>query len=324
MAKNYGWCTEMVRYYLGIDGGGTKTDAVLFSSEGGIVQRVIGAGTNPNSIHDEQVTERFQDIFLKLMSHNRPDSVTGCFAGLAGSDHPAITRKLARCIRQACPVPIDHLQVGNDAMNALWSGTEGGPGLVVIAGTGSIAYGMQRNGKDFRIGGWGYLFGDEGSGYDIGREAIRCTLMSYDGRKPKTQLTAALENYFKVDAIADIVPIIYRCSKNVIAGLAPHVETAALRGDQLAHEVMSHAARSLILLIRSGMRRFNEDIEVVLTGGVWESSIIREMVSTAIQRAFIFPKHPPVYGSIAKCCMEWEKAKSRLILENVKKQIRRE
>ncbi|MFD2615990.1 N-acetylglucosamine kinase [Terrilactibacillus laevilacticus] len=310
----------MLRYYIGIDGGGTKTDAVLFSSDGQLINRVIGAGTNPNSIDHGQLIGYFKNIFLELIDIKYANiKITGCFAGLSGSDHPSLTKKLFNCINKSCPVPIEHLIVGNDAMNALWSGTDGEPGLVVIAGTGSIAYGVRKNGDHFRIGGWGYLFGDEGSGYDIGRETIRRVMMSYDGREQKTQLTSMLKEYFKVEQINDIIPIIYRTSKNVIAGLVPHVEKCALNGDELANKILSNAAQSLILLINCGINRLlSEDTRIVLTGGVWKSLIIRETVCRSIPHPLIFPVCAPVYGSIAKCFIEWEEKSTKKFFENIK------
>lgn len=310
----------MDNYYIAIDGGGTKTDAVIFSTGGQLINRVIGAGTNPNGMDFNQVTEHFRKLFSELMSVKKPVSIAGCYAGLSGSDHPALTRKLANAIKDACPVKISHLQVGNDAMNALWSGTDGRPGLVVIAGTGSIAFGILENGKYFRMGGWGYLFGDEGSGYAIGRETVRRVLMVYDGRERETTLISALTRYFHVQSINDIVPIVYQSSKDVIAGLVPIVASEAEQGDCLAEHILFEAAQDLISLIQNGMSKFESVPETVLVGGVWNSRIIREKVCSGISAPFIFPDYPPVYGSIAKCVNEWECQNERL-LDSLKKQL---
>lgn len=311
----------MNRYYLAIDGGGTKTDAVLFTTNGTIVQRIIGGGTNPNNTTSDELIGHFQSLFSKLLQGLDINNISGCFAGLSGSDHPKLTNKLAQCIRRSCPVKILKLIVGNDAMNALWSGTDGKYGMVVIAGTGSIAYGILKSGKNFRVGGWGYLFGDEGSGYYIGNQAIRHAMKTFDGRESKTQLTDILNNYFCVESISDIIPVVYGSSKNVIAGIVPFIEKAGLNGDQLAERILIEAAQQLILLIQSGLRHFNYPVEIVLTGGIWNSKIIRNYVCQNLKENFVFPEVPPVYGSVCKCVMEWDKDRSSLLLPRLKTQL---
>ncbi|SFG62519.1 N-acetylglucosamine kinase [Sporolactobacillus nakayamae] len=310
----------MDNLYLAIDGGGTKTDAVLFNSTGAIINRAVGMGTNPNGMSFDEVTLHFKKLFTNLLLTNSMKKIKGCFAGLSGSDHPELTRKLADCIQEACPLPIHHLIVGNDAMNALWSGTEGASGLVMIAGTGSIVFGIKDNGASFRIGGWGYLFGDEGSGYFIGREAIRHVLMTFDYREQTTSLTMALSNYFHVPVISDIVPIVYKCSKDIIAGLVPIISREAEQGDYLAKQILFDASRELVALLQSGIERFETTPHVVLAGGIWKCRIIRETICSAVSMPLIFPSCPPVYGSIAKCVNEWEK-KDEKLLRSLKRQL---
>jgi Predicted N-acetylglucosamine kinase len=307
-------------YYLAIDGGGTKTDAVLFTSDGVICNRVIGEGTNPNGMDFKNVEGHFRTLFSKLMSASSPGKINGCFAGLSGSDHPALVRKLSDCIRAACPVTIDVLQVGNDAMNALWSGTDGKSGLVVIAGTGSIAFGILPDGKSFRVGGWGYLFGDEGSGYDIGRETIRRVLMAYDQREQETLLTSALTTCFHVRKIIDIIPVVYQSPKSAIAGLVPVVAEMAKKEDALAISILDEASDRLISLIQSGLLRFAQKPAVVLAGGVWKCERIRHTVVRKTGLPFIFPEYPPVYGAIAKCVSEWENG-DRQLLNQLRQQL---
>ncbi|MCO7128049.1 hypothetical protein NIE88_20100 [Sporolactobacillus shoreicorticis] len=306
--------------YLAIDGGGTKTDAVLFNSTGTIISRTIGSGTNPNGMSFNEVTLHFKKLFANLLLNNSIKEIKGCFAGLSGSDHPKLIKKLADCLREACPLPIHHLIVGNDGMNALWSGTNGASGLVMIAGTGSIVYGIKHNGASFRIGGWGYLFGDEGSGYSIGREAIRHVLMTFDHREQTTSLTIALSNYFDVSVISDIVPIVYKCSKDIIAGLVPIISREAEQGDHLAKQILSDASKELIALLQSGLDRFETMPHVVLVGGIWKCRLIRETICTAVSVPLIFPSCPPVYGSIAKCVNEWEKKDEKLLF-SLKRQL---
>lgn len=313
---------EKINYYIGIDGGGTKTAALLFNSEGKIIRKTIESGTNLNSVEIDQVAKRMESLFSRLCSPLHLQEICGLFAGLAGADHPKTINTYKRIIRQVCPLTIRQLIVGNDAMNAFWSGNEADNGIVVIAGTGSIAYGMKDNHEYFRIGGWGYLFGDEGSGYYIGKEAVRRTLMAYDGRLPATKLTMILKNYFSVDTILDIVPIVYQSTRDMIAGLAPKVSQAAERGDDLALQLVNEASNSLSQLIYYGRKRFQESVPIVLTGGVWNSSVIRQGVQRRLKNVdLIFPKVSPVYGSAVKCIKEWETAQAKKILPILKEQM---
>lgn len=315
----------MTNYYIGIDGGGTKTAALLFNSEGEIIGKTVEAGTNLNSVEMEQVANRMELLFSRLCSSLPLHEIRGLFAGLAGADHPDTINTYRRIIRQACPLTIQQLIIGNDAMNAFWSGIEADNGMVVIAGTGSIAYGMKNNREFFRIGGWGYLFGDEGSGYDIGKEAVRRTLMAYDGRLPATKLTTILKDYFSVGTILDIVPIVYQSTKDRIAGLAPRVEQAAEWGDALALQIVNEASDSLSELISYGRQRFQEEsVPIVLTGGIWNSSLIKQRVLRRLKNVdLIFPQFSPVYGSAVKCIKEWEIEHARQILPNLKEQMNR-
>lgn len=314
----------MPKYYIGIDGGGTKTDAVLINSLGNLIRRVKGKGTNLNNESKEEITTRFNLIFSELLVNIQIHEIEGIFAGLSSADHLTASKIFDHCIRQACPLSIRHLLIGNDAMNALWSGTENSNGLVIIAGTGSIAYGVKENGDDFRVGGWGYLFGDEGSGYAIGREAIRRTLMAYDGRLQATNLSAVLTDYFSVPKFLDIVPVIYQSSKDRIAGLTPMVEQSALRGDTIAAAILEEAADALIDLIRFSQKRFSLPVDIVLTGGIWCSTIIRKRVTRLMNEAsFIFPKYPPVYGSLVKCLTEWLPCEKKRLLPKIMQEFSR-
>jgi N-acetylglucosamine kinase-like BadF-type ATPase len=308
------------QYYLAIDGGGTKTDAILFCADGRLVGRAVGAGTNPNGMAFDRVTANFRTVFRQLFMAETPAELSGCFAGLSGSDHPQLMKKLAASLRAACPIPLRHLEIGNDAMNALWSGTDGGPGLVVIAGTGSIAFGMKPDATSFRIGGWGYLYGDEGSGYDIGREAIRQALRTVDGREKRTLLTEAICAYFQVEKTADIVPPAYRCDKKVVAGLAPVVARIAAAGDPPAGRILDKAAQNLIELVRSGLSRFEQTPMVVLAGGLWKCTAIRRQVQDAVNVPVVLPACPPVYGSAVRCILRWEQ-RDTAVFARLKKQL---
>ncbi|WP_229745384.1 N-acetylglucosamine kinase [Pullulanibacillus pueri] len=291
----------MVDYYVAIDGGGTKTDAVLFDHTGHIHHRVIGESTNPNAPTQEQLTERFKSIFNALFLSHKANisSLKHCFAGMSGADHPVLNDRIRQIIQGTLPVPAERVQVENDAVNALWSGTEGKEGMVVIAGTGSILYGRYANGESFRIGGWGHLVSDEGSGYHIGREAVAYALKAHDGLREKGVLFESLLKHFQIEKMSDVIPLIYDDPKPALAGVVPIVDKATAQGDPVAQQIMETAIQALLELIHAGLDHFNQKrISIVATGGIWKSETIYNNVRDQIEQPLIRPEVPPVYGSM--------------------------
>ncbi|GGE49584.1 N-acetylmuramic acid/N-acetylglucosamine kinase [Pullulanibacillus camelliae] len=288
----------MTKSYVAIDGGGTKTDIVWFNESGQMLQRVLGPSTNPNNLSEEELAERFQSLFLKLFREQSPTSIKHIFAGMAGADHPLLNGRIQNVLEKVIGDRAEHIQVENDAVNALWSGTDGKAGIVIIAGTGSILYGRSPDGQSFRIGGWGHLVSDEGSGYFIGREAIHYALEAYDGLQEKGLLYDAILKHFNSENMSDVIPIIYDHPQSTLAALVPIVERAAVNGDVVAHQIIEKAAHCLITLIHSGLDRFENRVPVVLAGGVWNVKLIMQTVTEAIAATFIRPEVPPIYGSI--------------------------
>lgn len=290
---------EMMRYYVAIDGGGTKTDAALFDDGGHLIRRAIGGSTNINALTEGEIRETLRSLFAELFVDEKPEAITRCFAGMAGADHPVLNDRLKALLTETLPVPCGDIVIENDAVNALWSGTDGKPGLVVIAGTGTIAYGRKADGESFRIGGWGHLIGDEGSGYAIGKEALRHALRAHDGRDSPSLLYENIKAHFKIEAMPDVIPLVYGAGKSVFAGLVPVVLKAVDAGDPTALRILRNAADDLAELIEAGCRRFGDNPPlIVLAGGLWRSERLRSLATERFKQTFIVPEIPPVYGSM--------------------------
>ena len=289
----------MPRFYVAMDGGGTKTDAVLFDDTGRVIKRTIGGSTSPSALTDEQLEKNFSAIFTDLFSEEQPPVITRCFTGTSGANHPILNGRLTQIMEKTLPVPCESIQVENDALNALWSGTDGAPGVVVIAGTGSIAYGCLADGSKFRIGGWGHLVGDDGSGYYIGKEAVRAALRAHDGIEQPAPLYGKIMKHFNIGSMPDVIPIVYSSNKTTLSNLAPIVIESAKDGDPAAVRILENSARYLAELIEAALVQFNEpNVPVVLVGGLWHSDLIRTGATEGIRASFIMPKYPPVYGSM--------------------------
>jgi N-acetylglucosamine kinase-like BadF-type ATPase len=164
--------------------------------------------------------------------------------------------------------------VVNDALVALVAGVGDAPGVVVICGTGSIAYGRNRDNAAARAGGWGHVLGDEGSGYWIGRQALRVVTRAADGRGPRTALARRVLDHFGVPRASDLVTRVYEegAGHPALAQLAREVQQARDEGDELATRILEQAAHELVKAARSVVDRLHlaeETFDFILSGGVF-------------------------------------------------------
>jgi N-acetylglucosamine kinase-like BadF-type ATPase len=185
-------------------------------------------------------------------------------------------------------IDAERLVVTHDAKIA-WAGAmEGAPGLIVIAGTGSIAYGENARGESGRAGGWGYIYGDEGSGFDIARQAVRATLKEHEGWGPRTALTPALMELTGAANANDGLHRLYTADwpRARVAELAMTVDRIASEGDPVAADILRNAAQQLALLAASVRRQLwtgeGDAIQISWIGGVFQSEILLERFRTLV------------------------------------------
>ena len=170
--------------------------------------------------------------------------------------------------------PGTRVLVVNDALVALEAGAPGSPGIVIICGTGSIAYGRNAQGLAARSGGWGHIIGDEGSGYWIGRQAVQAVMRDADGRGPATSLSQQVLAHFDVPVASSLVHIVYgpHSANRSMAMLGPSVQLASESGDEVASAILDRAASELALAARSVAERLRlrtDSFPFVLAGGVF-------------------------------------------------------
>lgn len=296
-------------YVIGVDGGGTKTAALLADGQGNLIVQAVAGPTNPNGMTKELVQEAFIALFSSL-EEQAPEAypqVSSIFAGSAGAsnDH---NKQMLHDLIQTCAPQNAKIQVEADAVNALYSGTYGKPGIVQISGTGSITYGVNRQLKQDRIGGWGYLFGDEGSGYDLGRQAVAGVLRVEDGRGEDTAMRSLIYAHFGIDQPQDLIQKIYAAPfpKQEIAPLAKIVFAAFAENDSLAGEILKQSARETALSIQilyKRLFRLEEQVDVVLCGGVFSDKdvlpwLIEQELHDSPECRLVLPKLSPVGGSV--------------------------
>ena len=206
-------------FVLGIDAGGTKTVCLVADEQGHVLASARGPGANLPSLGELEVEKVLHEVMEQAMLGQSGVPAVICL-GIAGVDRAedaAIIRSIMRRIGNKAPV-----LVVNDALIALEAGAGDGPGIVVIAGTGSICYGRNERGQAARAGGWGYILGDEGSGWWMGQRAIQAVMRQADGRGPATSLTPRVLAHFGVTDAAMLVHEVYYHDprRRLIAGLA--------------------------------------------------------------------------------------------------------
>jgi N-acetylglucosamine kinase len=262
-------------YVVGVDGGATKTAALLGTVEGKVVGRGIAGTSNYHNVGPTLAGESIRAAVKRAQRNAKLTSVMPRTAvvALAAINSPRDLRLTERFVRRARIA--EKAYAIHDTVAALCAATQGAPGIVVISGTGCVAAGINQAGKYIRVGGWGYLVNDEGSAYDVGKKALRATFRALDGRGPPTSLTRSLKHRFGVSSVKEIQNTIYTKNWRVteIASLAPLVSRAA-KSDNVCRDILKEAGMSLAELVtvtakRLGMAR--TAFPVVTVGGNFKS-----------------------------------------------------
>lgn len=262
----------MADLLLGIDGGGSKTRALVADRGGTVLGVGIGASSNYQSVGPAAATAAITAATAMALHESGGDRSTvfaaGCF-GLAGVDRPA-----DRAVWDAWLHEQQFVQqwtIVNDAELVLAGGTPNAWGVALICGTGSIAYGRAPDGRTARAGGWGHLLGDEGSGYDIGVQALRLATQTADGRADAHALLAAILQEWRLGEPTALIGYVYRpdVPRSAIAQLARRVLALAESGDQVAQTLVDRATSDLAKLVRAVMRALDlQQPPLALGGGV--------------------------------------------------------
>lgn len=290
--------------FVAVDGGGSKTEMVWFQADGRILNRVHGPSTNASGIGFEASFTELSRLFSELLGVEVPATakLRAIFLGLAGGGLAANQPRYRTWLAARFP-KVPFRGNGSDAIGALNAGLQRGEGMVLIAGTGSMAYVRARD-RDHQVGGWGHLLGDEGSGYALGRMALSRALQGMDGRRPPSALTQRL--VARLGKPLDLVlPQLYAEGKRGIAALAPLVFEAAAAHDPDAQRMLRRGALGLVRLIRAGCRHLGGPAyRIVLSGGLWQApdNPMQRLLAAHLDARFelILPTLPPLYG----CALE--------------------
>jgi len=279
-----------MRLFLGVDGGQSGTVVTVGDETG----RVIGTGHGPAFRHEGAL-----EAALKAASGFGASFEAACF-GLSGG-----TEGREAAIREQ--VRAERYVFSHDAAIALTGALGGQPGVIVIAGTGSIAYGRNAEGREVRAGGWGYIFGDEGGAFDLVRQALRAALRQEEGWGSPTVLREMLLAETGSKSANELMHRFYgpEYPRERIAELAPVIDRAAAAGDAVAQDLLKSAAQSLAGLagvVRGPIFSSSEPVSVGYSGGVFRSEVLlarfRMLVELDESNTCVAPLHCPAAGAL--------------------------
>ncbi|RLF00960.1 MAG: ATPase [Thermoprotei archaeon] len=312
--------------WAGVDGGATKTLALVLSDKG-----EVGVGiSGPSNYHDVGLEKAVANIREAIEGSLKDIGELPVFAacyGLAGLDSPSDFKIVEKAIVEANIAEKNF--VVHDSVIAIYGATGGEAGIIVIAGTGSVAAGIDDEGNYVRVGGWGPLLGDEGSAYMIGREALARALKAYDGRGEKTSLLNRIKEKFGLSQVEEIIDVFYRKGVSVteVASLAKIVSEEALKGDSVAIDILRKAAEEIGIHIEAVYRRLNMSgrVDVALIGGVFRAGELvlgplRSYLSRkGIEVNLTKPRYPPAVGALI---IALKKTKPELLSVEILEKVR--
>lgn len=300
-------------YFMGVDGGGTSTSAIIGDEEFNVLAEYSGGASNYQSAGIEKVKENLQLLFESFKTrHNLPmNDIKSICIGCAG-----VNNDFDRLIYEDMIRSLGYngkLLVYNDAVTALAGANGIMEGAVLISGTGSIAYGINKKGEHIRIGGWGHIIGDEGSGYAIGRDALQKVVQSFDGRIPPTKLWNIISEKLNIYSIDQLMSYIYdpNTKKQHIAGIAPYVIDIADE-DDAALDIVRKAVYDLKKMVDALNNRLSLDCyDLAMSGSILlKTSRIRDELSNEIKLInpkinIHLPYNKPDFGALILAKNNW-------------------
>ena len=292
--------------FLGIDGGQSSTTAIIGDDSGRVLG--IGRGGPCNHVEGPEGRPKFIQAIsgcVGTAAHEAAldtsvlafESVCAGFSG-GPADKELLLSEIVRAAR---------IHVTTDAMIALSGATAGAPGIITIGGTGSISYGRNAASKFARAGGWGYIFGDEGGGFDITRQALRAVLRHEEGWGPATALRDVLLCETQMTDANDLMHRFYTSDfpRPKIASLSKLVDRTADEGDTVAQQILMNAAQQLATItsaVRSQLFEQGEQAKVAHVGGVYRSNMLMERFRMLVEledgNTVITPRYGPAAGAL--------------------------
>lgn len=299
-------------FVIGVDGGGTKTVVALADTKGRIIRKIRSVSSNPNKVGLDGAISCLGALLGSLVKGISQKKVKCVYLALAGSlerdfkKRQQIKNALLSRFPKLKPLA-SVLIIDGDQKAAFRSGTDEKDGVVLIAGTGSIAMGWRAT-REAIAGGWDYVMGDQGSAFWVGSEVLKATCRELDGRGSKTRfLTSMVLSRWKIKKDSDLLRRVY--GENLVetvASLAAVADKAAGRGDRVARDILRRAGEELALMVLTVVKKLRfqkQKFPLVLIGGMFNSRIVmsevqRNVKAFAPRVKYIRPKREPVAGAV--------------------------
>lgn len=259
----------MSRSIVGVDAGGSKTVTIV-AREGAVLARATGSGARMRSGHGLATATVIAEVAHRALAEGGVSKADILVAGVAGAGRELEREELRQALRSEGLA--ERILVTGDTEMALAAAFADRPGIVVTAGTGSMAVARDPFGRIHRAGGYGWQMGDEGSGYAIGRSALGAVGRAADERSPRTELTAVLLTVTRSETLDELVRWTAAATVAEVAALAPTVIATGQKGDTVAAGIMDYAARELAALVFRLLQHFGADtrqrVDVATNGGL--------------------------------------------------------
>lgn len=286
----------------GVDAGGTATKCLLLNTEGQIIAEQKGPPGNYQA-GAEAAAEAIKTTLQEAMAKAGLDRIAALGIGIAGAGRRPDQAKMEESLGRLAGV--DRYALTDDGEIAVLGAHGGQPGIVLIAGTGSIAYGLRRDGQKVRSGGWGALLGDEGSGYWIGLQAVRRVIRAAEGRAEQTALAQTVREELGITSLEALPALVCQntLGRKEIAALVPAVLATARHGDPAATEIINAALEELVLLVQAVAKRMDFPVtKVAVTGGIFSdpdfSTAFKRRLAASCGLETIEPSFSPVVGGV--------------------------
>lgn len=282
---------------IALNGGGKNTEAVLVNEEGYVLDIARGEAGSQITRDEVAALEHIRNVVCELADAEKT-KIDGVFAGISGSmENEGRHEKTEKFLREIVP-EAQKIKVLNDASNSFRSVAETGDGIVANCATGSVVFAVSAEGIS-QVGGWGYVFSDEGSAFDLGKRAIRCALREKDGRGSKTVMTAMIERKIGCE-LSEFISEFYAGGRIEISDFAQILLEAAKENDLVACKQLDDAAAAVADMIDAAGRKLNCSlIRVALSGYMWENKKYYEAVDRHVGSncQLLIPAMPKVYGA---------------------------
>jgi N-acetylglucosamine kinase-like BadF-type ATPase len=297
-----------MKYYIGVDGGASKTAAIVIDENQQTLATGLAGASNHLRVGIEEATRNIERAVNKALvdAGIAIRDVEYAYFGIAGADHPAHRQTVIDALRVF--FPRGNFIVDTDARIALTGAIGFGPGVVVISGTGSVAFGRNASGEEARAGGWGPTLGDEGSGFWIAREGLAAIVRAHDGRGYATKMTELLCYEYNMCAPDDLPRFVYAATTQVddIARYGKLVIEAAETNDDVAREILNRGGSELaecVLAVARKLHMTDAGFPVAYVGGAFHAgelllSPMRLRLNRDVPGALLAaPLHTPVEGA---------------------------